>query len=56
MAIAVEKVSGSHRLRGDWDGVEAANSFLGHLQGRGFSPATVRAYAFDLLCFARFCV
>jgi integrase/recombinase XerC len=43
-------------LRGDWDGVEAANSFLGHLQGRGFSPATVRAYAFDLLCFARFCV
>jgi integrase/recombinase XerC len=55
VAIAVVKVAGSHRLEGDWEGVDAANGFLGHLQARAFSPATVRAYAFDLLCFGRFC-
>jgi integrase/recombinase XerC len=56
VAITVVKVAGSHRLGGDWEGVEAVNVFLGHLQGRAFSPATVRAYAFDLLCFGRFCM
>ena len=56
MAIAVVNVVGSHRLEGDWEGVDAVNVFLGHLQARAFSPATVRAYAFDLLCFGRFCV
>ena len=56
MAITVVRVAGSHRLDGDWEGVEAVNGFLGHLQSRAFSPATVRAYAFDLLCFGRFCI
>ena len=56
MAIAVVRVAGSHRLAGDWEGVDAVNGFLGHLEARAFSPATVRAYAFDLLCFGRFCV
>jgi len=56
MAVAVVKVTGSHRLEGDWEGLDAANVFLGQLQTRAFSPATVRAYAFDLLCFGRFCV
>lgn len=55
MSIAVVKAVGSHRLEGDWEGVEAVNAFLGHLQARAFSPATVRAYAFDLMCFGRFC-
>jgi integrase/recombinase XerC len=56
MAITVVRTAGSHRLEGDWEGVDAVNAFLGHLQGRAFSPATVRAYAFDLLCFGRFCL
>ena len=35
-------------------GLESANAFLAHLSGRGFSAATVRAYAFDLVNLARF--
>ena len=35
-------------------GLDAANAFLAHLSGRGFSPATVRAYAFDVVNLARF--
>ena len=35
--------------------MEAANAFLGHLEARGYSPATVRGYAYDLVCFCRFC-
>jgi site-specific recombinase XerC len=31
-----------------------ANAFLRHLQARAFAPTTVRAYAFDLVNFARF--
>src|SRR5215218_3369737 len=53
-AAAVERRDGSHRLAGAWVGVEAANAFLAHLESRAFSPATVRAYAFDLVNFARF--
>jgi len=34
--------------------VEVANGYLAHLGSRAFSPATVRAYTFDLLNFARF--
>jgi hypothetical protein len=34
--------------------VEAGNRFLGHLVVRGFSPAMVRAYAFDLANFSGF--
>jgi site-specific recombinase XerD len=42
------------RLEG-WVDAEAANRFLEHLAGRSFAAATVRAYAYDVLCFARFC-
>ncbi len=55
MSIAVVKAAGSHRLQGDWEGVEVANGYSGHLQARAFSPAMLRAYAFDLMCFGRFC-
>ncbi len=34
--------------------MEVANGYLAHLGSRAFSPATVRAYTFDLLNFARF--
>lgn len=54
MTVAVKHVDGSHRLEGSWAGTELANAFLCHLQTRRFSPATVRAYAFDLVCLARF--
>jgi integrase/recombinase XerC len=54
MTVAVRLVDGSHRLVGTWPGVEVANAFLAHLQTRRFSAATVRAYAFDVLCLARF--
>lgn len=45
---------GGHRLGGDGPVVGAGNRFLEHLAVRGFSPATVRAYAFDLANFAAF--
>ncbi len=34
--------------------MDSANAFLTHLAGRGFSAATVRAYAFDVANLARF--
>src|ERR1700756_146995 len=34
-------------------GVGLINDFLGYVADRGYSPRTVRAYAFDLLHFAR---
>jgi site-specific recombinase XerD len=34
-------------------GIDEMNGFLGYLADRGYSPRTVRAYAFDLLAFAR---
>src|SRR3954468_15676524 len=37
------------------DDVEVVNGFLGHLRTRAFAPLTVRAYAFHLLSFLRFC-
>jgi site-specific recombinase XerD len=52
--VVVKRRDGSHRLEGSWADVEIANAFLAHLEVRGFSPATVRAYAFDLLNFGRF--
>ncbi len=52
--LVVVRPDGSHRLEGSWADVEMANAFLAHLEVRGFSPATVRAYAFDLLNFGRF--
>src|SRR6266545_3377102 len=54
MTVVVEYGAGSHRLIGSWPGVAVANAFLAHLQTRRFSPATVRAYAFDVVCLARF--
>jgi site-specific recombinase XerD len=37
-------------------GVDFVNDYLGYLADRGYSPRTVRAYAFDLLAFARWLV
>ncbi|ORB98643.1 integrase, partial [Mycobacterium persicum] len=37
-------------------GVELINDYLGYLADRNYSPRTVRAYAFDLLAFARWLV
>lgn len=54
MVVGVGLVEGEHRLAGDWEGLVVANGFLDHLRARAFSPATVRAYAFDLANFARF--
>jgi len=44
---------GQCRLTG-WADEDAANRFLDHLVGRAFAAATVRAYAYDVLSFARF--
>ncbi len=52
--VAVVHVDGTHRLVGDGSLVEFSNRWLGHLEARRFAPTTVRAYAFDLLCLARF--
>jgi site-specific recombinase XerD len=52
--VAPVRVVGSsqgHRLDGDGPVVAAGNRFLEHLVVRRFSPATVRAYAFDLANF-----
>src|SRR4051794_37535360 len=54
MAICVTRVDGVHRLAGDGGLVEIANRWLVHLEARQFSPATVRGYAFDVVCLARF--
>jgi site-specific recombinase XerD len=54
MAVQVQRADSGYRLAGDWDGEEAANAFLAHLSARAFSQATIRAYAFDLVNFARF--
>lgn len=55
MALAVVQTEAGHRLGGYGDDVVLANRFLEHLATRGFAPATVRAYAFDVLSFLRFC-
>ncbi len=59
MQLQVTSTDEGHRLRcADGDGaagdVELVNQFLRHLFVRCFSPATVRAYAYDLLNFLRF--
>ena len=54
MTVRVHEVEDGYRIGGDWDGLDSANAFLTHLGGRGFSPATVRAYAFDVVNLARF--
>ncbi|ARG59886.1 integrase [Mycobacterium kansasii] len=52
--MRVQRVDEGYRLGGDWEGLDSANAFLTHLAGRGFSAATVRAYAFDVANLARF--
>lgn len=47
MVICVSRIDGVHRLAGDAALVEVGNRWLGHLEARQFSPATVRGYAFD---------
>jgi len=54
--VSVEHRDDTDRLVGSWAGVEAGNRFLTHLETRRFSPATVRAYAFDLVCLGRFLI
>ena len=54
MPVRVREVEGGYRIDGDWDGRDFSNAFLAHLGGRGFSTATVRAYAFDVVNLARF--
>lgn len=46
--------SDGHRVEGLGADGELVNKFLAHLASRAFSPATVRAYAYDLLNFQRF--
>lgn len=54
--MRVERVDGGHRIvGGEPADVELANAFLSHLEVRAFSPLTVRAYAFHVLSFLRFC-
>jgi integrase/recombinase XerC len=57
MPVRVEVTGDGPCLRDDAGGadVAAVNGFLAHLAARAFSPATVRAYAYDLLNFVRFC-
>jgi site-specific recombinase XerD len=50
----VASTSDGYRLAGHGGDVELVNQFLAHLGSRAFSPATVRAYAYDLLNFLRF--
>jgi len=54
--VAVARAGETHRLSGSWSGLEKANGFLAHLDARAFSPATVRAYGYDLVNFARFLI
>jgi integrase/recombinase XerC len=52
--VRVVRSGGGHRLVGDSPVVDVGDSFLDHLVVRRFSPATVRAYAFDVANFAGF--
>ena len=53
MTISVVRTEEGHRLSGG-PVEELANRYLAHLSVRGFSPATVRDYAFGLLNFSWF--
>jgi len=52
LICAVEVSSGRWELTGAGE-LSLVNGFLGYVADRGYSPGTVRAYAFDLLHFAR---
>jgi site-specific recombinase XerD len=56
MDVSVVGSGGGHRLAGDGPITELANAYLAHLEVRGFSPNSVRGYAYDLLNFSRFLV
>lgn len=53
--LRVVRRKSGYRLEGDGDAVVVANRFLDHLRVRAFAASTVRAYAFDVLSFLRFC-
>jgi hypothetical protein len=57
-AVVARRDGEGWHLEGSWadPDIEVANRFLAHLTTRAFSPATVRAYAYDLLNFACFCM
>jgi integrase/recombinase XerC len=55
-SVRVVVVHDDYRLAGSWSGLTQANAFLAHLGSRAFSPATVRAYAYDVVNFARFLI
>jgi integrase/recombinase XerC len=44
------------RVEGSWPDAGLANRFLAYLVVRAFALATVRAYAYELVNFGRFCV
>jgi integrase/recombinase XerC len=52
----VVRTGDGHRVEGFGADVALVNQFLSHLGSRAFSPATVRAYGYDLLNFLRFLV
>jgi site-specific recombinase XerD len=52
--VAVDRVDGAHRMVGEGSLVEFVNRWLAHLEARQFAAATIRGYAFDLLCLSRF--
>ena len=54
MQQCVISTTDGHRVQGPGADVELVNRFLSQLGSRAFSPATVRAYAYDLLNFLRF--
>lgn len=56
MVLSVRSDGGVWLPAGPWGDVPAANRFLAYLVAWAFAAATVRAYAYDVLCFARFCV
>jgi hypothetical protein len=45
----VISTSDGYRVSGGGEDAGLVNQFLAHLGSRAFSPATVRAYAYDLL-------
>ncbi len=54
MDLVVVRTCEGHRLVGTGPITEVANACLVHLHARGYSPGTLRGYAFDLLNFSRF--
>lgn len=53
VSVRVERRDGGHRPTGTWTGTAGANALRAHLEARAFAPTTVRAYAQDLVTFAR---